>query len=63
MIHTIFYKALSGVCPKCGGMLRTLNSNEIILNCIDCNTYYRAIDFGQAESELDFEEVQIGGEV
>lgn len=37
-----------------------MNSDEIILKCLDCNTFFRAIDYGQAESELNFEEVTVG---
>lgn len=37
-----------------------MKSDDIILHCIDCGTYYRAIGFGQAEAELECEEVQIG---
>ena len=59
MIHTIFCKGFS-ICPKCSGMLQTMNSDEIILRCVDCNTFFRAIDYGQAEAELEFEEVKIG---
>lgn len=62
MIHTIFCKGFS-ICPKCSGMLKTMNSDEIILWCFDCHTFYRAINYGQAEAELDFEEVTIGGDV
>lgn len=57
MRYIIFYKGLQAVCPKCGGLIRTCNSDEIILNCIDCNTYYKVIGNGKAESELEFEEV------
>ena len=59
MNHIIFYKSQSGVCPKCGGLLTTLKSDEIVLHCIDCNTYYRAVGFGKAEAELEFEEVEL----
>ena len=58
MTHVIFYKNQKAVCPKCGGLVTTAKSDEIILHCIDCNAYYKAIDFGQAESELTCEEVQ-----
>ena len=60
MQYIIFYKAQKAVCPKCGGLIRTVNSDEIILNCIDCNTFYRATDFGKAEAELNCEEVEVG---
>ena len=60
MIHTIFFRSHRSICPKCGGQTRQLNSDELILYCIDCKTCYRAIGCGQAEAELDFEEVQIG---
>lgn len=60
MHHIIFYKSRSGVCPCCGGLLRTLKSDEIILHCIDCDTFFKAVDFGKAEAELEFEEVTIG---
>ena len=59
MNYIIFYKSRGGVCPKCGGLLITLNSDDIILNCLDCNTYYKAIGFGQAEAELEFQEVEL----
>lgn len=59
MIHTIFYKNRQGVCPKCGGLLRTLNSDTIILMCIDCGLTLKVMGEGQAEAELEFEEVQI----
>lgn len=60
MIYIIFYKGQQAVCPKCGGLIRTLKSDDIILQCIDCDTYYRAVGFGKAESELLCEEVKIG---
>ena len=60
MVHTIYYKSRQAVCTKCGGMIRTMKSDDIILHCIDCGTYYRAIGFGQAEAELECEEVQVG---
>ena len=59
MRHIIFYKSGKAVCPKCGGLLDTLKSDEIVIHCIDCNTFFRAVDFGQAESELEFEEVEV----
>ena len=59
MIYIIFYKAQKAVCPKCGGLIRTMKSDDIILHCIDCKTYFRAIGFGKAESELECEEVEI----
>ncbi len=59
-IHIIYYKNRQAVCNKCGGLIRTTKSDDIILHCIDCNTYFRAIDFGQAEAELKCEEVKIG---
>lgn len=55
MKHIIFFKGTS-ICPHCGGMLRLSKSDEIILNCIDCGTFFRAIGEGNAESELEFEE-------
>lgn len=61
MRHIVFYKNQNGVCPLCGGMLRTLRSDEIILNCLDCNVYLKAVGPGQAEAELEFEEVEVGG--
>lgn len=59
MRHIIYYKGSVGICPKCGGQIRTCKSNDIILNCIDCNTYYKVINEGYAESALEFEEVKI----
>ena len=32
----------------------------IVLSCIDCGQFYKAIDNGQAEAELTFEEVEVG---
>lgn len=60
MIHIIFCKQMQAVCPLCGGLLHTLKSDDIILHCIDCDTFYRAIGFGKAESELECEEVEVG---
>lgn len=60
MNHIIYYKGRQAVCPICGGLIRTVRSDDIILNCIDCTTYFRAIGFGQAEAELECEEVQVG---
>ena len=60
MIYTLFWKAQTSICPHCGGLLRTCKSNEIILNCVDCNAFFRAIGHGKAESELECEEAQIG---
>ncbi len=60
MIQTIFYKAQKAVCPRCGGLIRTMNSDMIILNCIDCGMFYKAVGFGKAESELECEEVTVG---
>ena len=62
MRHIIFYKAGQGVCPYCGGLLKTLKSDTIILNCIDCNLLLRVCDMGQADAELEFEEVLLGNE-
>lgn len=59
MRYLIFYKKRSGVCPKCGGMLLTLNSDTIILNCHDCNAFYKLVGEGQAESELEFEDAEL----
>ena len=59
MNYIIFYKGTS-VCPKCGGLLRTALSDEIILHCIDCDTFLKAVGNGNAESELEFEEVTVG---
>ena len=59
MRYTIFLRSMKAVCPKCGGQTRQLYSDEIILHCIDCDTYYKAIGYGQAEAELEFEEVEI----
>jgi len=61
MKYIIFYKSFKAICPKCGGQVRTCKSDELILNCIDCNTFFRAIGNGNAESELEFEEVEING--
>ena len=60
MHHIIFYKSQSGVCPRCGGLLRTLKSDDIILHCIDCDTFFRVVGHGKAEAELEFEEVTVG---
>ena len=60
MNHIVYYKNQKAVCPKCGGLICTAKSDEIILHCIDCGTFYRAIDFGSAESELECEEVTVG---
>lgn len=60
MKYIIYYKDRKAICCKCGGLIRTVRSDDIILNCIDCNTYFRAVDFGQAEAELECEEVQVG---
>ena len=63
MRYVMFFKSVRTVCPKCGGQTKQLNSDEIILRCIDCNTFYKAVDYGQAEAELEFEEVQVGSDV
>ena len=60
MRYTIFFRSSRSICPKCGGQTQQLNSDEIILRCIDCNTFYKAVDRGQAEAELEFEEVEVG---
>ena len=62
MTYILFYKDQTSICPHCGGLLRTCKSDEIILRCIDCEAYFKAIDFGKAEAELNFEEVYIGGQ-
>lgn len=59
MNHLIYYKGQKAICPKCGGLIVTLKSDEIVLCCIDCNAYYRAVGFGQAEAELECEEVEL----
>ncbi len=59
MNHVIFFRTPKSVCPRCGGLLYQINSNEIVLNCMDCHTYYRAIGPGHAEAELEFEEVNL----
>lgn len=59
MKYTIFFKSPKSICPQCGGQLRQVYSDEIILNCIDCNSFFRAIGLGHAEAELEFEEVQV----
>lgn len=58
--YILFYKQGQAVCPKCGGLVHTLKSSEIILHCIDCNTYFQIIGYGHAESELEGLEVHIG---
>lgn len=60
MKYIIFYKTSRTICPKCGGQIRTCRSDDVILNCIDCNSYFRAIGNGNSESELEFEEIEIG---
>ena len=57
--HILFFKK-TAVCPKCGGMAVVCKSDDIIFHCVDCNTFYKAYDFGHAEAELQCEEVQIG---
>ena len=59
MTYILFYKNQKAVCPKCGGLVTTMKSDDIILHCIDCNTWYRAVGFGQAEAELNCIEVQL----
>lgn len=61
MTHIVFYKNRQAVCPKCGGLITTLKSDDIILHCIDCDTFYRVTGFGQAESELTCEELEFSG--
>ena len=61
MKYIIYFKESTGICPKCGGQIRICKSNDIILNCIDCNTFFKVIGDGNAESELEFEEVKING--
>lgn len=63
MKHIIFFKSARTLCPLCGGITEQMYSDDIILRCIDCHTYYRAIGLGQAEAELEFEEVEINGNV
>lgn len=60
MIHTLYYSQQKAVCTKCGGLCTTVKSDEIILHCIDCGTFYKVFDFGHAESELKCEEVLVG---
>lgn len=62
MEHTIFYKGY-GICPHCGGLLRTMKSDMIILRCIDCEQAFKACGEGQADAELTFEEVEISEKV
>ncbi len=59
-IHTLYVKDDHCVCVKCGGMCRTQKSDEIILHCVDCGTFYKAVGFGKAEAELECEEVTVG---
>lgn len=59
MTYTLFWKDQTSICPHCGGLLRTCKSDEIILNCVDCNAFFRAIGHGKAEAELRFEEVEV----
>lgn len=59
-VHILFYKDQSAVCPICGGLAATCKSDEIILHCVDCGTFFRTIGFGQAESEILCEEVLVG---
>ena len=61
MRYTIFFKSSKAICPKCGGITYQVYSDDIVLQCMDCHTYYRAIGPGQAEAELEFEEVKISG--
>ena len=58
-IHRIYYKG-HAVCPKCGGYIKDVKSDMIIFHCIDCNTFYQAFDFGNAEAEFECEEVLVG---
>lgn len=37
-----------------------MKSDDIVLRCIDCGTYFRVVGHGQAEAELLCEEVTIG---
>ena len=60
MKHIIFFRSARTVCPICGGITEQLYSDDIILHCIDCNTFFRAIGLGKAEAELEFEEVKVG---
>lgn len=59
MNYIVFYKSRQAVCPRCGGLLRTMRSDDIILNCVDCDIVLRVVGFGKAESELEVEEVKI----
>lgn len=59
MRHIIFCHSNKGICPRCGGLLRTVLSETIILNCIDCNLYLKVVGDGTADSELEFEETEI----
>lgn len=59
MEYIIHYKDRKGVCPKCGGLLYTLNSDEIIIKCVDCCSYFKVKGEGQAEAELNFIEMEL----
>ena len=59
MNHLIFYKNRQGVCPRCGGLLTTLPSDDIILSCIDCGLLLKLIGEGHADAELEFEEAEL----
>ena len=58
--HILFYRDRKAICTKCGGLVTTLKSDDIILHCIDCDTYYKTVGFGQADAELECEEVTMG---
>lgn len=59
-VHIIFFKGEMAICPKCGGMVTARKSDEVILQCFDCATFYKAIGFGKAEAEFLCEEVTVG---
>lgn len=58
MEYTIYFKGY-GICPRCGGLLRTMKSDLLILRCIDCGITLGACGEGHADAELKFEEVKI----
>jgi hypothetical protein len=44
-------------------MLRTLKSDTIILNCIDCGLLLKVCGEGKVDAELEFEEVEINSNI